>query len=565
MKKRTVGTLSFLVASTLLLSSCGQTAPKTTTPKSDLSSSITTLIKASDPSKLPDVAKNRKDTIIVGLDAPDGVFNPLYAESAYDFYIYESIFDGLVDIDDQGNPIKGIAKSWDISADGLTYTFHMRDDVKFSDGTPVTADDVAFTYTLACDNSFDGVLDVSAIGIKGWEDYNSGKSTSVEGIKVVDKNTIQFTLAQPNASAIYSLGSGILSKAYYGKDYKQGDTKSVKALNQKPFGCGQYKFVSYKDGEECDLVANENYYKGKPKIAKLIFKTTTEETRIAQLKTGEIDMDMVTVNPQNVDQLKAAGFLNIQMFPTNGYGYMGMNIKDPIFSDAKVRQALTIGLNRKAIVNTVYKDYADVVNEPQSKVAWTFTDDVNKYEFDAAAANKLLDEAGWKKGSDGIREKDGKKLKINFSATTKNPVVDAIIPIAKDDYKALGIDFVAEMKDFNTLRADIKAGKFQMYFMAWGLTADPDQTAIFGSKGSQNKTFYSNSKVDQLLADGLKEQNKDKRKKIYQDMYKEINKDCPYIFMYQRRDMWAVSSRVKNINITPYKDFTYSLWNAELK
>lgn len=565
MKKRAVGTLSFLVASTLLLTSCGTAAPKSTGPKTDLSSQMTTVMKASDPSKLPDLAKNRKDTLIIGIDAPDGVFNPLYAESAYDFYIYESIFDGLVDIDEQGNPIKGIAKSWDISADGLTYTFHMRDDVKFSDGTPVTADDVAFTYTVPCDSSYSGIVDVSAIGIKGWEDYNSGKTTSVEGIKVVDKNTIQFTLSQPNASAIYSLGAGILSKAYYGKDYKQGDTKSIEALHQKPMGCGQYKFVSYKDGEEVDLVANDSYYKGKPKIAKVIYKTTSEETRIAQLKTGETDIDMVTVNPQNVDQLKEAGFLDIQMFPTNGYGYMGMNLKDPIFTDVKVRQALTIGLNRKAIVNTVYKDYANVINEPQSKVAWTYTDDVNKYEFDAAAANKLLDDAGWKKGADGIREKDGQKLKINFSATTKNPVVDAIIPIAKDNYKALGIDFVAEMKDFNTLRADIKAGKFQMYFMAWGLTADPDQTAIFGSKGSQNNTFYSNAKVDQLLADGLKESNKDKRKTIYQNLYKEINKDVPYVFMYQRRDMWVVSSRVKNIATTPYKDFTYSLWNAELK
>lgn len=104
-----------------------------------------------------------------------------------------------------------------------------------------------------------------------------------------------------------------------------------------------------------------------------------------------------------------------------------------------------------------------------------------------------------------------------------------------------------------------------MYFMAWGLTADPDQTAIFGSKGSQNNTFYSNAKVDQLLADGLKESNKDKEKTIYQNLYKEINKDVPYVFMYQRRDMWVVSSRVKNIATTPYKDFTYSLWNAELK
>lgn len=565
MKRNSLLMISVGLASALILTSCGGKTPKPNQPTTGLESHLTTIIKADSPNKMPQISKDRKDTLIVGIEAPEGVFNPLYGESAYDFYITESMFDGLFDIDEEGNPTKGIAKSWEISKDGLIYTFHMRDDVKFSDGSKLTAEDVAFTYKVVCDSSYTGVVDISSIGIKGWEDYNKGKSKEVSGINVKDPYTIEITLEKPNASALYSLGIGILSKNYYGKDYKQGNTSNIEALLQAPMGCGQYKFVRYKAGEEVDLVSNTSYYKGAPKIENLIYKTTSEETKISQLKTGEIDMDMVTVNEENVEQIKSAGFLGIQMFPTNGYGYMGMNLKDDIFKDVKVRQALAIGLNRKAIVKAVYGQYADVCNEPQSKVSWTYAKDVNLYEYDVEKAKALLEEAGWKKGSDGIREKDGKKLVIHFSATTENPVIEALIPIAIDDYKELGIDFIAEMKDFNTIRADIKIGKYQMYFMASALNADPDCSTVFNSKGPQNDNFYSSAKVDELLSKGLMENDKEKRRNIYQDLYKEINKDLPYIFMYQRRDMWVVSSKMSNINITPYKDFTFSLYKVEFK
>lgn len=565
MKKSSVFIISLVLTSAIILTSCGEKKLNPNKPTTGLDSHLTTIIKGQNPKSLPQLSSNRKDTMIIGIEAPDGVFNPIYGDSAYDQYVYESVFDGLFDIDEEGNPIKGVAKSWDISKDGLTYTFHMRDDVNFSDGTKVTAEDVAFTFTVVCDGSYTGVIDIGSIGIKGWEDYNKGISNKVSGINVKDPYTIEFTLDKPNASVLYSLNVGILSKKYYGKDYKQGNTSSIEALLQAPLGCGQYKLVSYKSGEEVDLVRNDNYYKGAPKIQNLIYKTTTEETKIAQLKTGEIDMDMVTVNEQNVEQIKSAGFLNIQMFPTNGYGYMCMNLRDEIFKDVKVRQALAIGLNRKAIVKTVYGPYADVCNEPQSKVSWTFAKDVNTYDYDTEKAKALLEEAGWKVGSDGIREKDGKKLTIHFSATTKNPVVEALIPIAIDDYKKLGIDFISEMKDFNTIRADMKSGKYQMFFIASGLTADPDASSAFRSKGSQNDNFYSNPKVDELLSKGLMETDKEKRRSIYQNIYKEINKDLPYIFMYQRRDMWVISSKIKNVNITPYKDFTFSLYKAEIK
>lgn len=567
MKRKAIGMMGFLVASTLLLSSCGTSSSTTVKPAGgDLSGHKTEVIKATDMSKNPATAKNRKDTMVIGIDPPDGLFNPLYNESAYDVYVTETMFDGLFSIDGEGQPIPGIAKKWDISSDGLKYTFHMRDDVKFSDGNPVTADDVAFTYTVPADKSYDGVgVDMGSLGIKGWEDYNSGKATSIEGIKVVDKNTIEFTLETPNSNAIYSFGAGILEKAYYGKNYKQGDQSTIVALNHAPIGCGQYKFKSYKEGQEVDLVANDTYWNGKPKIANIIYKATTEDTRLPQLKAGETDIDFPTVNPENVDQLKQAGFIELQICPTNGYGYIGLNMKNPIFADQKVRQALAIGLDRKSVVNAVYKGYADVCNEPQSKVSKFFTNDVNKYEFNTDTANKMLDEAGWKKGSDGIREKDGVKMTIHFAASTPNPVNDALIPIAQADYQKLGIKFIPEQMDFNAVRAKQKKGDFDMFFMAWNLTGNPDDSAIYTTKGVNNKTFYSNATVDKLFADANKETNDAKKKTIYQNIYKEINKDLPYIYMYQRRDMWAINGRIQGISTTPYRDFTYDLYKATIK
>ena len=267
-RKNLTGLIAGIMILSALTTGCGKVVPTSKDVKGDLSNKITEITKASDPSKLPDVAKNRKDTIVIGIDQPDGVFNPLYAESAYDFYVYETIFTALCDLDAEGNPVAGLAKSWDISADGLKYTFHLNKDIKFSDGTPFTAEDVVFTYSVMCDPNYTGPSDAASWNIKGYKEFNTGDAATVEGIKKIDDLTIEFTLDKPNASSMYTLGgAGILSKNYYGKGYKKGDLKSVEALHRAPMGTGQYKMVTYKEGEEVDLVANDSFFRGKPNAA----------------------------------------------------------------------------------------------------------------------------------------------------------------------------------------------------------------------------------------------------------------------------------------------------------
>ncbi|MPQ43715.1 ABC transporter substrate-binding protein [Clostridium tarantellae] len=574
MKRKLIMGLTAVLSTMLFLTACGNSgAPSGGSSGSNNATNEEVeakegLIKAEDSSKNPSTATDRKDTLVIGIDAPEEVFNPLYAESAYDVYVKNSLFEGMITVDGEGKPVPELAENYEISEDGLTYTFKLKEGLKFSDGSPLTTEDVAFTLTVLADPNYDGVMDiVNATPIKGAKAYKEGKASEIEGIKVVDDKNISITLDKPTASAIYDFGVGILSKAYYGKEYKQGNVDYIKTLHTKPMGAGSYKFVSSKAGQEVVLEANENYFQGKPKIPNLIYKVTSADTRMQMLQTGEIDMDMITVNKDNVDKLATAGFLDMHIFPTNGYGYIGMNHKDKKYMDPKVRQALTYGLNRKEITDAVFTGYADVINVPQSKVSWAYESGKNTYDYNAEKAEELLDEAGWVKGSDGIREKDGEKFTIKFTASTPNEVNEAIIPIAQANFEQIGIKFEAEQMDFNAVRQKVEKGEADMYFMAWGLTADPDPTNVFGTKGAQNRNGYSNTKVDELMEKGLRETDMNKRKEIYKELYTILNEDLPYIFLYQRRDMWAVNSRVKGFDneITPYKDFTDSLWKLTLE
>lgn len=518
-KRKLVSCLSVAMGSMMLLGGCGNTTTSNDDSSSTSNAETTKIdgyVAATDSSKNVQTALNRSDTLIIGVLAPDDVFNPLYCEGQYDRYIVDSIFENMLSVDESGLPIENLVESYSVSDDGLVYRFTLKEGLKFSDGSPLTTEDVAFTYTIACDSSYDGPVDlVNGTKLKGAKAYKDGLATSVEGINVIDDRNIEFTLEEVNAAAIYDFTNktaGILSKAHYGAEYTQGNLDYIKNYHTNPLGSGAYKFVSNKPGQETVLVANENYFKRAPNIKNIIYRATSEDTRIQMLKTGEIDMDMVTVNEDNVQTILDAEFLDLHIFPTNGYGYIGFNVSDEKFADVKVRQALTYGLNRAQIVEAAFTGgYADVINVPQSKESWAYTPGENDYDYDPEKAAKLLDEAGWIVGSDGIREKDGVKLEIKFTAGTPNSVNEAIIPIAQSNYSELGIKFEAEQMDFNAVREKVNSGKASMFFMAWGLNPDPDSTNLFSTNGSQNRLGYSNEKVDELLLKGLKTTDTEER------------------------------------------------------
>ncbi|MDO4721511.1 MAG: ABC transporter substrate-binding protein [Peptostreptococcaceae bacterium] len=541
--------------------------PATGEPETDLAKTAIDYRAAADPSMNPTEAANRKDTIIAGVTDFNGVFNPWLSFTVYDRYVNQMVFgEGITDNDDTGRPIDGIG-SFTVSEDGKTYSIKINDDVNFSDGKPVTSDDFIFSYELLADPTYDGPSDIMKEKIVGVQEFKEGKADSISGIKKIDDKNFEITLEEPNAPFWAFLGTPALPKHYYGPVHKRGDMTAIHSLDAKPLGAGPYKLVEYKEGQSVTFEANDGYWRGTPKTKNVIFTVTSSDNSLQMVSSGAVDIQDLDVNEDNVMAVADAGFLDLTIFPTNGYGYMGFNVEsNPMLADLKVRQALIYGTNRKDIVANVYGPYAKVLNVPQSRLSWSYTDEgVEPYDYDMEKAAALFAEAGYTKGSDGILEKDGKKFVINFIGTAQNPVVDAIIPVIAKDWKDLGVDLKVEFLDFPTLSDKVKKHTVDMWFMAWGLTADPHSAEeTYTTGGGNNHYSFSSAKVDDLFDQARREIDQDKRGEIYREIYRELNANLPEILVYQRSDMWAVNSRIKGLEPSPYKYFTRTMWKAEI-
>ncbi|MCR4944503.1 MAG: ABC transporter substrate-binding protein [Clostridium sp.] len=574
MKLRKLSAVVALALTASMAVGCGNSASESsTTASNDTESSTTTKYEASDMSKSPKAASSRgTDTLVIGSIAFDGCFNPLgYSSSSYDWEVFHALFEPLMAPDEKGEMTEyRLAESYEISEDNLTYTFKLRDGLKWSDGQPLTAKDIAFSYKIMCDKTYSGENDfiTGSTVVAGTKAYYDGTAEDISGIEVVDDQTIKFTLENPSSGAIYDLGTiEPVAEHFYKDYYKHNNTDRMPETYTNPGPTsGAYKFVSYTEGQEVKIEANDKSYLGAPKIKNVIWRVNTDDTKISMLKSGEVDLDQPTVNVDNVDQLEAAGFLGYDMFPTNGYGYIGVNHTDSsVLKDNAVIQALMTGLNRPKIVQTVYDKYASVMTSFQSKSSWVYADVPNSYDYDLEKAKKILDDAGWKEGADGIREKDGKKLQVHLVGTTNNPVVDALVPVATNDWKEIGVDFSSEVMQFPSMRQKIKkADGWDLYFMAHGLLANPDASLTYRTGAPQNWLGYSNAKVDGLFDTITAETDSDKLKDLYKDLYAEMNENLPEIPLYQRSDLYAFNGRVKNFKVSPYQFYGYYLYETEL-
>jgi ABC-type dipeptide transport system, periplasmic component len=553
MKKKTTGLVSLALAAMMTFSACSAGTAKPAAASSPSSAAQTTkvsdikdqMIKAADPSKSPDAANKRTDTFVATIHEPGGVFLPNFYDNGWDGNAVQPIFSTLVTTDESGNPIPDLAEKWEISSDGLTYTYYLRPNLKFSDGSPLTADDVAFTLTLFNDPAYAaGDIDFSDIVIKGTDEYKKGSATSISGIKVINPTTIQITTEKPNPLSLTTLGGFVLSKAYYGKDYQKGKLDYLKALYSKPMGDGPYQLDQYVNGQEVRYNANPNYYGGKPAIAHLIFKVTSTATALQMFQAGETDFDSFSTDQDTLDQLKSLGFANINIHTVPDYGFIYVNSKKSYLSDTAVRQALIYGLDRQQIVDIKYKGYGEVANVFGAPTLWSYTEDgVTKYNYDPEKAKQLLASAGWKAGSDGILEKDGQKLKLSYLTTKPD---DQIIPVAKEDYTKLGIEFTPEVLDSNTLSDRLYKGDYDLVSVRSNGLVDPnDAVREFASTDPNvNVSGYSNPTVTKLAQQGISTSDKTQRQAIYKELYQELSKDPPAILIDYRKSVAAWNDRI---------------------
>ncbi|PLT54357.1 ABC transporter substrate-binding protein [Mediterraneibacter gnavus] len=562
MKKKALACLLAAVMA-LSLAACGggsddkKTSEKTETQDTNSSLEATNqLIEAEDPSALPETAAKRKDTLIAGVADFAGVFNPVYWEANEDMQVVSATNASLSVNDDKGEIVDGTA-SMSVSEDGKVYTYKLTKE-KYNDGSDVKAEDYVNWYKVVADPSYDGYQDISKVNVVGYDDYKNGSATEISGIKVVDESTIEITLEAANTSAPYVLGSAVpISTAKYGDLIKKGDLSKFKSLNMVDYvSNGAYVLKEYKEKTSATLEANPNFYLGEPKTKNLIFKVVATNAELQAVETGDVDIhDQVVCDDDHIEEAMSAGFINLKIQPTLGYGYVATNQKNEIFQDVKVRQALLHAIDRKSLNQAVYGQYAITLNIPQAPISWLYDDEgMETYDYDLEKAAELLKEAGWEKDGDKLM-KDGKQMKIVFSAMSGNVVTDTMIPLMIDAYGQLGIDFQAEYVDWPTLQSKSQNGTFDMLFMAWGLTADPDLTGTFASAeagGTQNRTGYANPELDKMLAEALASTSQDEQKEKYKEIYKLINEELPLYPIYERCDLICYNTRVQNIEQSSY-------------
>jgi len=554
-----------------LIAACGnqyETAAPTPAPTAAPTAAPATAAPGQ-PEPAPAREFDPNNVLRFGTTSLDGAFNPIMSSNIYDSYVASLIFEGLVTNDHSGEFIPNIA-DWEISSDHLTYTFTLFEGIHFSDGVPLTARDVEFTYKALGHPDYSGVRTYVVADFEGFAEFRAGETDEFTGIKVIDERTISFTFAEGTASPanISNFGFGIMPEHHY--SFNVWD--EFLALLANPLGSGWFVFEEWRDKEFLMLHTNFNYWNPDemPLIDGVLFVDIPNESLPGAFASNQVDLANPAVSVDAYNAFNAIPGVYVQTIAGNSYNFMQFNTNQPQLEDHRVRQALLYALDREAFVEAAYGPFGQVGMSPISPVSWAYNPEgMNAYAFDLERAAELMDEAGWTLGSDGIRQKDGMRMQISWLVYPEAPWPGILSSLAADTWAQLGVDLRIENMDFNTvgaltMDADVADRDFYMFTMGWSMAIDPDLTGgIFGldegalGDGGFNASGWHNEEGARLMEAAKQEFNQAKRAEMYQELSAMFNYYVPTVVVALRSVMWVNSERVGNLDISTYVDWTY--------
>ncbi|MDY3367282.1 ABC transporter substrate-binding protein [Zhenhengia yiwuensis] len=558
--------VSGLAASTLV--GCSQDKPQTDNGTSQA---------AGEKESSGDTQKESKyKTVVVASLEMNGVFSPFFATTAPDNDIVSMVHGALIKTDRNAQPEADLAdykieqvEAEDGSVSETIYTFTLKDGVTFSDGTPVTADDIIFSYKVLADPAYDGPSTFSTLPVVGMEEYNKGDATEISGIEKVDDKTVKITLKGIDPSAIWKLGNiEVAPKLYYGvddagKEYVKGDMSVPKSRNAAPMGAGAYKFGSF-ENNVVTLNANENYYGGAPATPTIKYQVTAESNKLEGLKLEEFDISDPSSSPDMVADVEAAGF-EYELIDNLGYGYIGINAER--IPDKNVRKGLMHLMNRRPAIETYYGDLATVIERPMSTVSWAYPQDATEYYgFDPAKALEYFKAAGYEqveKNGKVSLEKDGVQLRVEVGipggGTMDHPTAPVLTQM-KTEMEKMGAVLEIADTDGTVFFDRLNTSDWDMWVAAWGATVDPDMYQVYHSTGPSNHYKIKNDELDKLIVDARQTNDIEVRKDYYSKALDIIMDEAVEMPVYQRKNMYVFNQEIVDMeslpeNMTPY--YTY--------
>jgi peptide/nickel transport system substrate-binding protein len=472
---------------------------------------------------------------VVALESSPTNLDPRLALDAVSERINQLIYSKLVRFDERLNIVPDLAESWE-NPDPRTYIFHLKKNALFHDGAEVTSRDVKYT--------FESIIDPALGSAK------RGSYSSLDRIDTPDPWTVVFKLKEPYAPFMVSMVQGIVPVSSAGS--------GGKSLSSKPVGSGPFRFADWKQGDRIELIANENYYGGLPKMERVVFRIIPDETtRFLEIEKGGVHFIQNGLSPDMLPRLKENENLKLLTGPGTNYSYLGFNLEDPILKNKKVRQAIASAIDREKIIDNILRGTASPATGLLPPQHWAYEGQVARYPYDPSRAARLLDEAGF-------RDPDGDGPETRFKLiykTSQNQLKRRIAEVIQRDLKKIGIGVEIRSYEWGTFFSHIRSGNFQIYSLTWVGITEPDiYYYIFHSDNippqGANRGRYRNSQLDRLLERGRRTLSREERKAIYGQVQKIIAADVPYVSLWHETNVAVMRADVEGFRLYPGGDFT---------
>lgn len=481
------------------------------------------------------------DLLIEGSIGDASNLIPLLSSDATSHGVAGLVFNGLVKYDRNLNLTGDLAESWDISRDGLEITFHLRKNIRWHDGAPFTSADVLYTYRVTVDPSTPTAY--------------AGDFLNVKTAEAPDPYTFRVTYGKPFAPALASWGAAILPRHLLeGKDI----TKSP--LGRHPVGTGPFRFHEWVTGEKIVLDYNPDYFEGRPYLDGYILRIIPDlSTMFLELRAEGIDeMNLTPLQyRRQTDNALFRKKYNKYRYSSFSYTYLGYNLKNPLFRDRRVRQAISYAVNKDEIIEGVLLGLGQEATGPFKPGSWAYNPRVKRYPFDPERSKALLAEAGWRDtDGDGKIDREGKPFVFEILTNQGNEVRAKCAEIIQRRLSAVGMEVKIRVVEWAAFINDfINKGRFDATLLGWTVTLDPDPYDVWHSSktkpGELNFISYVNPEVDELLEKGRGTFNQEERKRCYDRFQEILAEDQPYTFLFVPDALPAISSRIRGIDPAP--------------
>jgi peptide/nickel transport system substrate-binding protein len=488
--------------------------------------------------------EQRGGTLRRNFSAEPQTLNPLTSRDAYASMVHDHVFEGLIERDLDTLEFRGVlADRWEVSPDGKVITFHLDPRAKFSDGTPVTADDVLFTYQTVMNPEIDARALASYL-----ED--------VEACEKVDDRTVRFRWKKTYFKSLEVSGSfaAIIPKHVYA--FKT--PKDFNDTSQLIVGSGPYTFKEWKTGEQLVLVKNERYWRYMPSFDRIVFRFILEDQAEVQALLGG-DLDDLAVTPEWWVRLEARPDVRgrFQMLrytsPGNGYRYIAWNNSRPLFADPRVRRAMTHLVWREQLLKYLQYGIGTVITGPFWVKSPQYDRTMPEWPFDREAARRLLKEAGWedRNGDGWLENAAGKRFEFEFSAVAGNQNTRDFVRILREEFRRTGIEMNVRAYEWSVFVTKLDNRDYDAIMLGWTGDVEGDPYQIWHSsqiadRGSNHVAFRS-AEGDRLIEQARVTLDPAARNALYHQLHRLLHQEQPYTFMWAGESLRLMSPRVKGV------------------